>query len=302
MSDSSRCAVCGSGPPTPHLSVADAAGWQGLVPTTDRYGSALADIVRCPICGHMQLERFPSDEELSEAYGEAASLDYVNEEAGQRATARSVLARIERHVPKGALLDLGCWVGYLLAEAEQRGWQARGVEPSGFASKFAREQLGLDVLTGGLLTADLDEERFDAVVLGDVIEHLLDPDVALERISALLRPGGVVAIATPNAGAALARVMGARWWSVIPTHVHLFTADSLRLLLTRHGFDVVDERTAPKAFTVRYYLRRIHGYSAPTAERLNAIAERLGLADRLWAPDFRDRILVVARRGRPCAS
>ena len=57
----------------PHLRVAGDPGAQGLVPTTDRFGTALADIVRCESCGHMQLERFPDQAELSEAYGEASS-------------------------------------------------------------------------------------------------------------------------------------------------------------------------------------------------------------------------------------
>src|SRR5918992_2071987 len=145
------CAACGSTALVPHLRAGAGAGPEGLIPTTDRFGAALADIVRCPECGHMQLERFPSDAELREAYGEAASQDYVEEEAGQRETARRVLERIERHTARGRLADLGCWVGFLLAEASERGWEAVGVEPSEFASRYARERLALDVRTGGLL-------------------------------------------------------------------------------------------------------------------------------------------------------
>ena len=75
---------------------------QGLIPTTDQFGTALADIVACVACGHMQLERMPAEEVLAEAYEEAESDDYVGEEAGQRATARIALERIERYVPRGA--------------------------------------------------------------------------------------------------------------------------------------------------------------------------------------------------------
>jgi len=281
------------------------------VPTTDRFGTALADVVRCRACGHMQLARMPSDAELSEAYGEAESEDYVEEEAGQRATAAAVLAAVERHVPPAGapgaewipagesrsgrrLLDLGCWVGFLLAEAESRGWEALGVEPSEFASSHARSR-GLDVRTEDLLAASLPAGAFDAVVLGDVIEHLPRPGEALERIARLLAPGGVLVLMVPDAGSRLARAMGRRWWSVIPTHVHYFTRASLRTLLERHGYTVLEVGTQPKAFTVGYYLSRISGYSRPLGRALVAAARRAGLADRLWAPDFRDRMLVIAR-------
>ena len=92
----------------PHLRVAGSAGPEGLIPTTDRFGTALADIVRCSACGHMQLERFPSEVALGEAYAEAESLDYAEEEIGQRATAGVALESIERFAPGiGGLVDLG---------------------------------------------------------------------------------------------------------------------------------------------------------------------------------------------------
>ncbi|MEA2368785.1 MAG: hypothetical protein QOH38_1503 [Thermoleophilaceae bacterium] len=289
------CAACGSTNLVPHMAVAGAAGEQGLIPTTDRFGSALADIVRCLACGHMQLERFPGEMELAEAYGEAASEDYVEEEAGQRATARIALDRIERHVEPGALLDLGCWVGFLLAEARERGWRTLGVEPSEFASSYARERLGLEVIRDGLFEADLPQHEFDAVVMGDVIEHIPDAAAALDRIAGLLRPGGVLYLALPNAGSRLARRMGPRWWSVIPTHVQYFTRPSLFTLLRRRGFEPLWSGTAPKAFTVRYYLERIGGYSKPLADALVGAAGAAGAADAMWAPDFRDRMAVIAR-------
>jgi SAM-dependent methyltransferase len=277
------------------MKVAGEMGEAGLTPTTDRFGSALSDLVRCLACSHIQLERFPPDAELAAAYGQAESDDYVEEEAGQRHTARLALERIERHVPRGDLLDLGCWVGFLLAEARDRGWRTKGVEPSAFASGYARDRLGLDVVRADLLEADLPERAHDAVVLGDVIEHLPRPADALDRIAALLRPGGVVYMTLPDAGSRVARLMGPRWWSVIPTHVQYFTRPSLLTLLRRRGYEPLWAGSAPKAFSVRYYLERIGGYSRPLGGALAGAASAAGVAERMWAPDFHDRMAVVAR-------
>lgn len=293
-----RCAACGATGLRPHLMVAGDAGPAGLIPSTKRFGTALSDIVRCPSCGHMQLSQLPSDALLAGAYADARSSDYVEEEPGQRATARGALALIERHVARGRVLDLGCWVGFLLDEARIRGWETVGVEPSAFASAFARERLRLDVRTADLLSASLEPASFDAVVLGDVIEHLPDPGGALDRITSLAAPGAVVYLALPDAGSRVARALGSRWWSVIPTHVQYFTRHSLRTLLARHGWETLELRTAPKAFTVRYYLGRVGGYSEGLARALVGAADRVGLGDRLWAPDFRDRMAVVARAPR----
>lgn len=291
--------MCTSDRLEPHLRVSGELGADGLIPTTAQYGTALGDIVRCRACGHMQLHPMPPEETLAGAYAEAASEDYVEEEAGQRETARRALERIEAHASQpGRLLDLGCWVGFLLAEARQRGWTTLGVEPSGFAAGYARERLGLEVVNAGLFDAALPAASFDAVTLGDVIEHLVAPRDAVARIRELLVPGGLVWMALPDAGSRLARLMGRRWWSVIPTHVQYFTRDSLRRLLQDGGFEVLEVAGAPKAFTIRYYLSRIGGYS-PAASRLAVgTARRLGMAERMWAPDFGDRVYVIARNLR----
>jgi hypothetical protein len=89
--------------------------------------------------------------------------------------------------------------------------------------------------------------------------------------------------------------MGARWWSVIPTHVQYFTRRSVGELLARNGWRLLYVGTAPKAFSVRYYLGRIGGYSPRLAAALVKTAELAGIADSMWAPDFRDRMAVIAR-------
>lgn len=272
-------------------------GSKGLIPTTDRFGTALGEIARCQRCGHMQVDPMPAESVLTHAYRRAASEEYVDEQAGQRETARHTLERIERYAsPPGALLDVGCWVGFLLAEARTRGWRTAGIEPSEFASGYARTRFGLDVLTSDLFSASLPTASFDVVTMGDVIEHFVAPGAAMLRVAELLAPGGIVWLAMPDAGSRVARALGRRWWSVLPTHVQYFTRHSIAILLEQHGFELLDTTSAPKAFTVGYYLERVGGYSRTLAGVLGAAGRISGVADRMWAPDFRDRIAVIARR------
>jgi SAM-dependent methyltransferase len=289
------CCCCGSNELELRFEVAGAVGEAGLIPTTDEFGKALADIVRCRRCGHMQLERMPSPKLLASLYEQAESTDYVEEEAGQRETARRILERIEAQAKPGAILDVGCWVGYLLAEAEGRGWRGTGLEPSAWAASFARQRLGLDVRNEGLDKTDLGEERYGAIFMGDVIEHLVDPGATLERLRGHVAAGGVLAMALPDAGSRLARAMGRRWWAIAPTHVQYFTRASMSALLERTGYRVLEMDTQPKAFTAAYYLGRTGGYSPRLARGLVRAARAVQVADRMVAPDFGDRMLVIAR-------
>jgi SAM-dependent methyltransferase len=290
-----KCCACDGGPLTLKLEVKSDLDEQGLIPTTDAFGSALDNIDECGNCGHRQLSRMPSGDELLKLYIGARADHYVEEAKGQAVTARTSLAQIEKYVRPGRFLDLGCWVGFMLVEARGRGWDVTGVEPSEFAAEFARKEFNLDILEQDLFSAELPKNAFDCIVLGDVIEHLTDPVAALAHIATLLTPGGVLYMTLPDSGSRLARAMGARWWGVIPTHVQYFSRHSMSVMLHRAGYEPLEITTAPKTFSIRYYAWRLSGYSRLLAKTVIKAFELIGFADGLWTPDFRDRMAVVAR-------
>lgn len=266
----------------------------GLRPSSDRFGQAPVPLRRCRRCGHGAPARPPDPAVLAAAYAATTDPELAEEEVGRRATAERALRRIEAVVGVGRLLDVGCWDGTLLAVACERGWAVEGIEPSRWAAAQARAR-GLVVHA-----TDLDHAPvvgpFDAVCACDVLEHLVDPAAAADRLRGLLRPGGVLYVTVPDAGSVVARLLGHRWWSVLPTHLHYFTRRSLRTLLARHGFTVHRMATHPKVFTVGYYAGRLERF-LPAVGGLVAQAVALsGVADRLVAPDLRDRLEVLAVR------
>lgn len=294
------CAVCGGARSRPTWAVTSEETENGVSaeafrPSADRFGETVTSVVACEDCGHLSLSERPSDDAIAMAYGDAADAVSIDEERGQVETARRALALLERFCAPGRLLDVGCWTGSFLVAAQARGWQVSGVEPSQWAVRRAHER-GLGTVTVGSL-ADA-AGKFDAVVLCDVLEHLLDPRHAVHAIHDLLVPDGLLLLTVPDAGSRLARVMGRRWWSVLPMHVQYFTRASLRRLLTDAGFDVETVRSHPKVFTAEYYAERLGGYSPPLARVIVRLLRALRLAQRLVAPDFHDRMLVIARRRR----
>jgi hypothetical protein len=60
----------------------------------------------------------------------------------------------------------------------------------------------------------------------------------------LLRPGGVLCVETPNWGSVYRRLLGRRWAALQPRlHILYFDVESLRTLLQRTGFEVVESKT-----------------------------------------------------------
>lgn len=300
VASSWHCPVCGATGHVPRYDVPPD-GTEGGVdaeafrPSSEQFGRTAGRVVRCTACGHGSLAQTPPPQAMSGAYADAADEVSLREEAGQVETARRGLADLERHVRPGWLLDVGCWTGSFLVAARERGWEGVGVEPSAWAAQRARDR-GLEVHTAELDGHGLSAGSCRAVVACDVLEHLVDPGAALRSMHALLEPGGAVYLTVPDAGSRLARLMGRRWWSVLPMHVQYFTRSSMRLLLHGNGFEVVSVRTHAKVFSARYYAERLGGYSTALGNGVVSLAERLRLDGRMVAPDFRDRMAVIARR------
>jgi SAM-dependent methyltransferase len=97
------------------------------------------------------------------------------------------------------VLDIGCSSGYLAGPLAERGAHVIGIELDEDAAAEARGVCE-EVLVGDVESMELPfpEHSFDVVLCGDVIEHLRDAERFLDRVRPLLRPGGRLALTTPN--------------------------------------------------------------------------------------------------------
>ena len=249
-----------------------------------------ADLYACERCGTVQQPDLPTGAELLDLYRDMRDDGYLAEEAGRRRTSQRLLDAIERHVPRGRLLEVGCGHGLLLDEARTRGWEVEGLELADASREHARA-LGLDVRDQTLEEA---EGTYGAVVLADVLEHLDDPVGALDRIAQLLAPGGVALIVTPDPASRTARLARSRWWGYLPSHTYLIPHATLRGLMRDADLEVVEERHFWRTFSFGYWIAGLGERSRPLQGAL-AAAERLGLAQRPFTMTLGDERVVIAR-------
>jgi 2-polyprenyl-3-methyl-5-hydroxy-6-metoxy-1,4-benzoquinol methylase len=149
------------------------------------------------------------------------------------------LRTLEDLAPGRRLLDNGSGAGFFLLDARERGWTVSGLEVSDSAAAHARSR-GLAVQTGTLSEMQLESESVDAATLWDVVEHLHDPLRDLGRLRRVLRPGGVLALSTPNYESILRIVRGAKWHGFkLDEHLSLFSPQTMGFLLEEAGFEPV---------------------------------------------------------------
>jgi SAM-dependent methyltransferase len=218
----------------------------GLIPWLSVPGGEPADegeyeLERCASCGSAVTDGRPP---AAEAY-----------ETGQYRLTRPRLARpiaaFQRFVTRqpvrflrragledGArVLDIGAGPGRLVEMLNRSGFRAAGIEPSRRSVALAH-QAGRPVHQRGLF--EHADSQLDAAVMWHVLEHVDDPPTALVTVRGWLRPGGLLLVGVPNLASTQAELAAEDWFHLdAPRHRMHFTADGLRRLLVRSGFEVV---------------------------------------------------------------
>ncbi|MCW1932088.1 class I SAM-dependent methyltransferase [Pararhodobacter zhoushanensis] len=148
-------------------------------------------------------------------------------------------------------LEIGCGDGDRMRTFGPHLKSVRGVEPDPRAVAVARSR-GLDVREGTAesLPAAIRSSLYDLIVFSHVLEHTLDPVLALANARDLLSDNGVMSVEVPNMASEGARRMGPRWrWLDVPRHLNFFTPDSLKACAEAAGLRV-------RAVLYRGYVRQ----------------------------------------------
>ena len=101
------------------------------------------------------------------------------------------------------VLDVGCGNGGVAVAGALRGHRVTAVDidTGSVARTLARAEawgVHVDALQGDASSLGLPDDSFDLVVMNDIIEHVEDPDGALEEARRVLRPGGLAYVHAPQ--------------------------------------------------------------------------------------------------------
>jgi 2-polyprenyl-3-methyl-5-hydroxy-6-metoxy-1,4-benzoquinol methylase len=196
-------------------------------------------------------------------------------------------------IPPGAraVLDVGCSRGQTAIALREAGVErVVGIEPDpGDAAEAAK-------LCDRVLPSRLEEiaeefpGEFDAILFGDVLEHLLDPSEALARVRPWLSERGVVVASVPNLGhwSVVADLLEGRFdyvpYSILSgTHVRFFTRRTVEELFEACGYRVESIDTVT------------FGLSPEGSRKLAFLSALPGASPDLTAAEF----LAVARLSSP---
>ncbi len=163
---------------------------------------------------------------------------------------RKEVAAIEPFRRLNRMLEVGAGRGWFLSVAAQSGWETWAVEINRDAVQRLRSNGIHRIIVDTAEDFDASVGTMDVVIMWDVIEHLQSPRKALINIHRVLRPGGLLRLATTNFASLSRWVNGPEWVYLNGAdHIFLFDPSTISRLLTQCGFSDIRIRT--RSFNLR---------------------------------------------------
>ena len=212
-------------------------------PCPDAPRGEIYTLAKCAGCGLVFVDPLPKTERLKDLY----FYEYYGADTGLLSKIKRFLdafliarrrKKIESRKKRGSILDIGCGSGAFLNEMLGHGWDAHGVEPCDAIrlSLDIKDKIESDIdayLAGG--------RKFDVITLWYVFEHLPEPEAALRKIGALLKPDGMLFLSIPDFNSYEASIGKEKWFHLdLPRHLFFFTPATISALLARNGFAVAE--------------------------------------------------------------
>jgi len=209
----------------------------------------------CANCDTVYISPRPGEEKLEKWYSESEwtgkrRLKYLDLLSKKRLEItypriQDFIRQIDLDKKDVRVLDIGCGNGSLLKAIKGMLQDRHKVELHGTEAGSTEHLKIEDIkLHYGMVEKLEMDVKFEIVCCIELIEHLYNPEIVLNKIFDLLAPGGFVYISTPNWYGVDFQFIGDRYRNFMaPTHIQFFNPGPLKTLMERSGFSVMDITT-----------------------------------------------------------
>ncbi|MDH7445157.1 class I SAM-dependent methyltransferase [Aquimarina sp. 2201CG14-23] len=144
---------------------------------------------------------------------------------------------------KACVLDIGCGNGsFLVNLGKQKDVELHGIELKGRSAERASQHPKIQLHIGVLEENTYSLEKFDAIVLTHVFEHLDNPKETLRIIDKIAKSYAILQIEIPNINSWQAQIFKGNWLHLDPPkHLNLFPPKILKKELSKLGWQITSE-------------------------------------------------------------
>lgn len=166
-------------------------------PYKTRFNDVHFGYLKCSKCKSVYVDPVPDALTFARMYAKSAYHDQFYDGSEGEDYQESVRL-LSKHLKPGLkVLDYGCGLGWFLKACKSHGFVPFGVEFNNDAAQFAAKNADCEALTVEAFSQLANSPIFDAIHMGDVLEHLSDPLATVSHLLKFLKPGGVLYIEGP---------------------------------------------------------------------------------------------------------
>jgi len=219
---------------------------------------------RCNDCNHIFTNPFPSEDALNFYYNsDLKKFENKFFEDSFEERIPIFAKRIEiinKLLDEGTILDVGSSIGIFI-EGLKRNHTKLEITACDLniesCEKLKQKYKDIKVIHGDVLKIE-ETKKFEIITLWDTFEHIVSPKELLEKILNLLKPNGFFIFSTPNTASYEWKIMNKEHIQLLPPgHVNLYNKDNIKLLATRHKFNVLDVLTLNASLDLTYVKKEI---------------------------------------------
>jgi SAM-dependent methyltransferase len=274
-------------------SLADASPYSCATHSSRSHG----EIMKCLQCGLIFMKPRLSAEALVREYAQAEDPVYLENIQARIETFRYNLNEIRQYLrPSDRVLEIGSYCGAFLKVARDEGIDITGLEPSEWAARQSSTMSDAAVICGTTDDLPRDLGTFDAVVAWDVLEHFADPVAELVKIHRLLDENGTFLFSTLMIDNWFPQAMGKRWPWFMDMHLFYFTEATIRQILEKTGFEIVESRKYCHIVTLDYLLSKLGTLGVPLTSEISELTSGQAWAKLTIPFRFGDIKLFVCRK------
>lgn len=216
--------------------------------------------------GYVAVTPMPTEEELAKFYKETYYSDgvtatyqssYTDQELSQkRLRAACTIELISKNLDSGVVdsnvraLEIGSGEGFILQSFADKGWKATGVDFQSAPVEAMNPQVMKDFIeenpTEYLKNVINRGDKFDVIVLQNVLEHVRDPKKLMELLLVAITKNGCILVQVPNDFSDLQMLakkqnrIDNEYWFSPPQHLSYFNQQSLENFISSVGGKIVD--------------------------------------------------------------
>jgi len=196
----------------------------------------------------------------------------------------------------GSALDIGCAAGYFLDVLKEHGWESEGIELEEEMLESVQKKgyrifnTPLEYFDGG--------KRYKLITLFDVMEHLPNLHVNLEKLANILDEDGTIALVTPDFNSRQRKIFGKRWFQYKPKeHIQYFTKNTLQNAVTSHNLSIIHTSPSGQYADTSFLYNRLKRYGFNLSARIfKFFTDALGLSKKSWYADTGSMLVILQKK------